>query len=92
MCSRKECAIAAATGGNRLGPTTVACGGPDDAHYGGHCVGFDEFDLQLVVVDLVGRQRGDGLIGHGLDSFTVGFQPSVVLTTPLGALDDLVIG
>ena len=38
--------------------------GPRSTH-GRHRLGLDEFHLQLIVIDLAGRQRGNGRIGHG---------------------------
>jgi hypothetical protein len=35
---------------------------PDDAHHGRHRLALDKLNLDLVVVDLAGRQRGDGMI------------------------------
>ena len=33
---------------------------PGDADHGGHAVGFDQLDRELIVVDLVAGQRSDG--------------------------------
>ena len=36
---------------------------PDDAHHCRHAVRFDKLNVQVIVVDLTGRQRGDGMLG-----------------------------
>jgi hypothetical protein len=38
----------------------------------------EERDRREAVVDVAGRQRRDGMIGRGLDSFAVGFQAGPV--------------
>jgi hypothetical protein len=55
-------AITAAISGKRRGSTTVCCGGQTDPHHGGHRVGLDKLDLQMVVVDGATGQRGN--FGH----------------------------
>ena len=48
----------------------------------GHAVGFDELDLQVVVIDLAGCQWGGGMIGQGGTSHSVQAPVSVVVQRP----------
>jgi hypothetical protein len=52
---------------------TVAFGGQTIPTIVGKAVRLYQFDLQVVGADLAGRQCGNGMLGHGLDSFAVGF-------------------
>jgi hypothetical protein len=48
------------------------CGRPNNADCSRHSVRFHKFHAQVVVVDLTGCQRGDGMIGQGGLLFRLG--------------------
>jgi hypothetical protein len=55
---------------------------PDDADHGRHAVRFDEFDRELIMVDLTGGEGCGGMLGQGGAPFRLG--PVLELLPPGG--------